>query len=94
MKQQTVFRYCNLVTRFGHSGHNERPRGRAEVSTGRKSVFSVMKTLGFQTFPFTHETEEERKFFMGESSLLLVNSRESKLIDAKTNLFNLLQVHF
>jgi outer membrane protein TolC len=26
---------------------------------------------------------EERKFFMGESSLFLVNSRESKLIDAK-----------
>ena len=26
---------------------------------------------------------EERKFFLGESSLFLVNSRESKLIDAK-----------
>lgn len=28
-------------------------------------------------------TAEERKFFLGESSLFLVNSRESKLIDAK-----------
>lgn len=26
---------------------------------------------------------EERKFFLGESSLFLVNSRESKLIEAK-----------
>ncbi len=40
-------------------------------------------------------TAEERKFFLGESSLFLVNSRESKLIDAKlkaieteNNLFN------
>ncbi|WP_194767153.1 TolC family protein [Tamlana sp. I1] len=49
---------------------------------------------------------EERKFFLGESSLFLVNSRESKLIDAKlkaislendffntkANLFNVLSV--
>jgi outer membrane protein TolC len=49
---------------------------------------------------------EERKFFLGESSLFLVNSRESKLIDAKlkaialendffntkANLFNVLAV--
>ena len=26
---------------------------------------------------------EERKFFLGESSLFLVNSREAKLIDSK-----------
>ena len=28
-------------------------------------------------------TAEERKFFLGESSIFLVNSRESKLIDSK-----------
>lgn len=51
-------------------------------------------------------TAEERKFFLGESSLFLVNSRESKLIDAKlkaieiendflktkANLFNVLAI--
>lgn len=52
-------------------------------------------------------TAEERKFTLGESSLFLVNSRESKLIDAKlkaieienaflktkANLFNILAAH-
>ncbi len=52
-------------------------------------------------------TAEERKFFLGESSLFLVNSRESKLIDAKlkaialendffntkASLFNILAIH-
>ena len=32
---------------------------------------------------------EERKFFLGESSIFLVNSRESKLIDAKLKAINL-----
>ncbi|WP_223034435.1 TolC family protein [Hanstruepera marina] len=32
---------------------------------------------------------EERKFFIGESSIFLVNSRESKLIDAKLKAINL-----
>ncbi|UKM63548.1 TolC family protein [Flavobacteriaceae bacterium GSB9] len=32
---------------------------------------------------------EERKFFLGESSMFLVNSRESKLIDAKLKAINL-----
>jgi hypothetical protein len=32
---------------------------------------------------------EERKFFLGESSLFLVNSRESKLIDAKLKAISL-----
>ena len=34
-------------------------------------------------------TAEERKFFLGESSLFLVNSRESKLIDAKLKAISL-----
>lgn len=34
-------------------------------------------------------TAEERKFFLGESSLFLVNSRESKLIDAKLKAINI-----
>ncbi|MEP3837011.1 MAG: TolC family protein [Algibacter sp.] len=34
-------------------------------------------------------TAEERKFFLGESSLFLVNSRESKLIDAKLKAIDL-----
>lgn len=34
-------------------------------------------------------TAEERKFFLGESSIFLVNSRESKLIDAKLKAINL-----
>ena len=34
-------------------------------------------------------TAEERKFFLGESSLFLVNSRETKLIDAKLKAISL-----
>jgi outer membrane protein TolC len=37
---------------------------------------------------------EERKFFLGESSLFLVNSRESKLMDAKLKAINLENAFF
>ena len=39
-------------------------------------------------------TAEERKFFLGESSLFLVNSRESKLIDAKLKAISLENEYF
>ena len=37
---------------------------------------------------------EERKFFLGESSLFLVNSRESKLIDVQLKAINLENAFF
>lgn len=55
-------------------------------SLERQNGFAIQIVKDYQTLL----TAEERKFFLGESSIFLVNSRESKLIDSKLKAIDVL----
>lgn len=72
---------------------NTRLSLRNKIDTINKELesFSIQSTYTFNIVNdySTMVTAEERKFSLGESSLFLVNSRESKLIDAKLKAIDL-----
>tara|TARA_R110002073_G_scaffold128999_3_gene275154 strand:+ start:121416 stop:122813 length:1398 start_codon:yes stop_codon:yes gene_type:complete len=55
-------------------------------SLERQNGYAIQIVKDYQTLL----TAEERKFFLGESSIFLVNSRESKLIDSKLKAIDVL----
>lgn len=55
-------------------------------SLERQNGYAIQIVNDYQTLL----TAEERKFFLGESSIFLVNSRESKLIDSKLKAIDVL----
>ena len=75
-----------------------------EIEATRVSIKNKVESINQELDSYTKQTQftnvimsdyeillnaEERKFFLGESSLFLVNSREAKLIDAKLKVISL-----